>query len=34
MERDFRVGLNNRCFSIFLFKVQVMQCIELESILS
>ena len=33
MKRDFRVYLNNRGFSTFLFKGQLMQCIELESIL-
>ena len=33
MKRDFRVCLNNRGFSTFLFKAQLMQCIELESIL-
>ena len=31
MKRDFRVCLNNRGFSTFLFKAQLMQCIELES---
>ena len=34
VKRDLRVCLNNRCFSTFLFKVQLMQCIELQSILS
>ena len=34
MKRDFRVCLNNRGFSTFLFKAQLMQCIELESIIS
>ena len=34
VKRDFRVCLNNRGFSTFLFIAQLMQCIELESILS
>ena len=34
MKRNFRVCLNNRGFSTFLFKPQLMQCIELESIIS
>ena len=34
MKRDFRVCLNNRGFSTFLFKAQLIQCIELESIIS
>ena len=34
VKRDLRVCLNNRGFPTFLFKAQLMQCIELESILN
>ena len=34
MKRDLRVCLNNRGFPTFLFKAQLMQCIELVSILN
>ena len=34
VKRDLRVCLNNRGFPTFLFKAQLMQCIELVSILN
>ena len=34
MKRDLGVCLNSRGFPTFLFKAQLVQCIELDSILS